>query len=401
MQQKMKSVFKYQILLGAFAWCMVVLPSGNASPTPIWYSALTLEPVVEQPDLNAQDFTKTVKKEFPLNSNGMVNIVNKYGKVDVKTWDKNRAKVDVTIVVKASSESQAEPVFDRIRIEFANDDSYVKAETVIESGRNNWRDWAPWMEEKTEFQINYQVYMPASASIDLSNKYGDALVAPLNGKAKADIKYGNIRLEGANAGLSLVLDYGNGTVVKSGDVNVNVSYSKLTMNDVRNVNLTSKYSKLNLDNSGDLNAESKYDEMKLGKVNHLQCTSKYGSMTVGSANRVRATVQYTDISIERLKGDGDFDISYGGLRIDNVSKGFEKINLLGKHSDFKIGIENGASYTFDANASFAGIAYPDGLVVTYEQEKGSSHQVKGHVGGQNARGAIKASLNYGGLKVKQ
>lgn len=396
----MKSVFKYQILLAAFTWCMVVLPSGNASPDPEWYSATTLEPTIGQHDPNAQDFTKTIKKEFPLNSNGTVNIVNKYGKVDVKTWDKNRAKVDVTIVVKASSESQAQPVFDRIRIEFANDDSYVKAETVIESTKGNWFDWGGW-NEKTEFQINYQVYMPASASIDLTNKYGDASVASLNGKAKADIKYGNIHLEGANSGLSLVLDYGNGTVVKSGDANLNVSYSKLTVNDIRNVNLTSKYSKLNMGNCGDLNAESRYDDFKLDKVGHLQCTAKYGSMAVGTANSIKATGQYTDLTVERLKGNGDFDLYYGGLRINNVSKGFEKINLLGKYSDFKIGIENGASYTFDANASFAGIAYPDGLVVTYEQEKGSSHQVKGHVGGQNARGVIKASLNYGGLKVKQ
>ena len=92
---------------------------------------------------------------------------------------------------------------------------------------------------------------------------------------------------------------------------------------------------------------------------------------------------------------------YGGLRIENVSKGFAKINLVGKYSDFKIGIEDGASYTLDANANFAGIAYPEGLVVTYEQEKGTSHEVKGHAGTQNARSAIKASLSYGGLKVKQ
>lgn len=397
----MKSAFKYQMLLAAIVWCMGMLPSGNASPDPEWYSAATLEPTIGQHDPNAQDFTKTIKKEFPLNSNGTVNIVNKYGKVDVKTWDKNRAKVDVTIVVKTSSEAQARPVFDRIHIEFANDDSYVKAETIIESAKSNWLDWDSWAGEKTEFQINYQVFMPASASLDLSNKYGDALVAPLNGKAKADIKYGNIRLEGANAGLSLVLDYGNGTVVKSSDANVNVAYSKLTINDVRNVKINSKYSKLNLDNGGNLVAESKYDDYKLGKVNDLQCTTKYGSVTIGTANSIKTNAQYTDFAVDKLRTYGDFDLSYGGLRLDNVSKGFEKINLLGKHSDFKIVIENGASYSLDANASFAGIAYPEGLVVTYEQEKGTSHQVKGHAGGQSPRGAIKASLNYGGLKVKQ
>ncbi len=377
-----------------------MVPHINASPIdPIWHFTTFEEPEPSQPDPNAQDFTKTIKREFPLNASGSVNLVNKYGKIDVKTWDKNRAKVEVTIVVKATNESQAQTVFDRIRIEFANDDSYVKAETIIQSNKSSWFDWGG--SDKTEFQINYQVYMPASASLDLSNKYGDALVAPLTGKAKIDVKYGNFRLEGANAGLSLSLDYGNGTVVKSGDANVTVSYSKLSLNDMQSVNLTSKYSKLTVDNSGDMIVDSRYDEFKLGKVGLLQCTSKYGSIIVGSANSIKATGQYTDINVDRLKGNGDFDLLYGGLRIENVSKGFEKINLIGKYSDFKIGIENGASYTLDANASFAGIAYPTGLVVTYEQEKGTSHQVKGHTGNQNSRSAIKASLNYGGLKLKQ
>ncbi len=395
-----KLAFKYQLLLVAALWSLGSVSPSFASPIdPILHFACFDEPYPTQPDPNAQDFTKTIKREFPLNASGTVNLVNKYGKIDVKTWDKNRAKVDVTIVVKASSESQAQAVFNRIRIEFANDDSYVKAETVIESNKSSWFDWGG--SDKTEFQINYQVYMPASASLDLTNKYGDALVAPLNGKTKADVKYGNIRLEGANAGLSLNLDYGNGTVVKSGDANVTVSYSKLSLNDMRDVNITSKYSKLTVDNSGDMNADSRYDEFKLGKVAQLQLTTKYGNIAVGSANSIKATGQYTDFSVDQLKGNGDFDLQYGGLRIKNVSKGFEKINLLGKYSDFKIGIENGASYTLDANASFAGIAYPNGLVVTYEQEKGTSHQVKGHTGNQSSRSAIKASLNYGGLKVQQ
>jgi hypothetical protein len=396
----MKSVFKYQILLVAIVWSFGLVSHSIASPIdPIWHFATLEEPDPSQPDPSAQDFTKTIKREFALNASGSVNLINKYGKIDVKTWDKNRAKVEVTIVVKASNESQAQTVFDRIRIEFANDDSYVKAETIIQSNKSSWFDWGG--NDKTEFQINYQVYMPASASLDLSNKYGDALVAPLTGKAKMDVKYGNFRLEGASAGLSLSLDYGNGTVVKSGDANVTVSYSKLSLNDMQNVNVTSKYSKLTVDNSGDMNADSRYDECKLGKVGQLQLTTKYGSIAVGSANSIKANGQYTDISVDKLKGNGDFDLLYGGLHIENVSKGFEKINLVGKYSDFKIGIENGASYTLDANASFAGIAYPTGLVVTYEQEKGTSHQVKGHTGNQNSRSAIKASLNYGGLKLKQ
>lgn len=369
-------------------------PTSGAQPIP-----QQVQPDQNQPDPNGQDFTKTIKKEFPLSATGTVNLVNKYGKIDVKTWEKNRAKVDVTIVVKAGNEAQAQTVFDRIRIDFTNDDSFVKAETIIESARNSW----PFLgnSEKTEFQINYQVYMPSTASLDLSNKYGDSNVAPLSSRVKMDVKYGSFVLEGTGSSLSVNLDYGNGTIVKSGDATVNVSYSKLNFKHVGNVNLTSKYSKLTVENGANMNAESRYDEFTFVKVDHLDCTSKYGDITVGNAESIKANGQYTDYKIDRLTDNGDFDLMYGGLRIDHVSKGFAKINLVGKYSDFKIGVEDGASYTLDANASFAGIAYPTGLVVTYEKEKGTSHEVKGHSGTQNARSAIRASLNYGGLKVKQ
>ncbi|MCF8245730.1 MAG: hypothetical protein K9J37_14135 [Saprospiraceae bacterium] len=391
----MKLVFKNQSFWVA-ALCLGILFS---SFTPGPREGNQPSPQQVQPDPNGQDYTKTIKKEFPLNANGTVNLVNKYGKIDVKTWDKNRAKIDVTIVVKAGSESQAQTVFDRIRIDFSNDDSFVKAETIIESNKSSWFNLG--YNERTEFQINYQVYMPATAALDLSNKYGDATVAPLTSRVKMDVKYGSFQLDGVGANLTLNLDYGNGTVMKSGDAAVNVSYSKLKFYDVRNVNLTSKYSKLTVTNGADVNAESRYDEFDLVKVARLDCTSKYGNLTVGSAESIKATGQYTDYKIDQLRDNGDFDLMYGGLRIDHVSKGFSKINLVGKYADFKIGVEDGASYTLDANASFAGIAYPTGLVVTYEKEKGTSHEVKGHAGTQNARSAIRANLNYGGLKVKQ
>lgn len=393
----MKLVFKNQLGVIAAICCLCLLfadmslANGPAQPKP------QPDPVL-QPDPNAQDYTKAIKREFPINTNGTVSLTNKYGKIDVKTWDKSRAKIEVTIVVKAGSESQAQSVFDRIRINFSSDDSFVKAETIIEANKSNWLIWGD--SGNSEFQINYLVHMPASASLDLTNRYGDANVAPLLGKAKVDVKYGSFRLDGIGTGLNVNLDYGNGTVAKAGDANVSVSYSKLNLNEVKNVNLTSKYSKFTIDNGANLTANSRYDDFTLTNVAKLSCTAMYGNLTVGSAESISIDGQYTDIKVDRLKTTGNFDLEYGGLRINNVSKGFSRINLVGTHSDFKIGLEDGASYTLDASANFAGIAYPDRLVVTYEQEKGTSHQVKGHTG-SGARSSIQADLNYGGLKVKQ
>jgi hypothetical protein len=389
---KLVSEFR-RVCVGALVAALMLAPlfataNGHEQPQP------------QPSEQKAQDFTKTIKKEFPVTATGTVNLINKYGKVDVKTWDKNRVKIDVKIVVNANSESAAQDVFDRIRIDFSNDDSFVKAETVINSSKSSWFDWN-WGNDRTEFQINYEVLMPPGAVLDLSNKYGDANVAPLTNKATIDVKYGNFRLEGVGGNLTVKLGYGNGTVVKAGDASADVSYAKINFNEAQDVNFVSKYSKITIDKGADVKAESRYDQFYLPKVRKFHCQSSYGNVEIGSAESIIAVSRYTDYKVDRLSDNCDFDLQYGGLNVQNLAKGFSNVSLVGRYSDFKINVEGGASYTLDAAANYAGIAYPANFNVSYEKDKGTSHEVKGHSGTQGARSVIKANLSYGGLKVKQ
>lgn len=345
-----------------------------------------------------QEFTQTIKKEFPISAAGTVSIANKYGKVEVKTWERNRVKVDATIVVKAGSESDAQRVFDRIRIDFTNFDSFVKAETIINPARNSLLNWGA---DRTDYQINYEVFMPASASLDLSNKYGDAFAMPISGKVNAEIQYGNLRLEGVGGELNLDLRYGSGTVVRAKNAVVKVSYSKATFTDIQNADLSTSYSKIVVDNGGDIKIDSRNDQISLGKISRFDCQSRYGNVEIDEVVGIKASSNYTDFKIGRVSDRGDFDLQYGGLRLDQLAKGFSSLYLLGKYSDFKIEIEQGAAYTLDATTRYAGISRPSGLNVTEESDSGMSEKVKGYMGTQNARSLIKANLSYGGLKLTQ
>ena len=356
------------------------------------------KPLQDQPQQEAQEFTKTIKKEFPVNSNGMVDLANKYGKIEVHTWDRNRVKIDVTIVVDARSESAAQDVFDRIRIDFNNDDALVKAETTIESSSSWWS--GSWGNNKSEFQVNYDVYMPASCNLKLGNQYGDSNVAAISGNADVEVKYGNFQLEGVGGNLKVYLGYGNGTVVKARNVSAAVSYSKINFNDAQDMDFETKYSKVYVDKGGSIKANSKYDLLSMGKVVRFNCESRYGNVEINDVESVVANSRYTDYKVEKLRESADFDIEYGGLKVNDLSKGFSNVVLKGKYSDFKIYVEPGASFTLDGATNYAAIAYPAEMDVTYEKDKGTSHEVKGHVGTQGARSTIKANLDYGGLRVR-
>ncbi len=350
------------------------------------------------PALAKGEFTKTIKKEFDITKDGTTSIYNKYGKVDIKTWDKNRVKIDVRIVVRASSESSAQKVFDRIKIAFMNNPNYVKAETTIEPTKNEWFTWGG---NKSDFSIIYEVYMPPTNKLDLGTKYCDVYVAALQGEATANVSYGNFKMDGFSDNARITLAYGNGTVSRARNVFFDAKYGNLNVQDAGDIEINSKYTTVSLEKVADVRSNTKYDTYRIGQVKDFRNNGKYDNIEIRSAQTVVVSSQYTNVKVENLAKSLDLNLEYGGAVVGTLAKGFSDVSLLGKYTDFKVGVEKGAVFHLDASTRYAGISYPSDMTVTYEYEKSSSHEVKGHVGGQNAGGTIKARLDYGGLRVKQ
>lgn len=348
--------------------------------------------------LAAAEYTKTIKKEFDITNDGTTSISNKYGKVDIKTWDRNRVKIDVTIIVKAASESSAQEVFDRISIDFSNGNNYVKAATEIEPQKKSIWSWGS--SSKSDYRINYEVFLPAGNSLELDHKYGDAYVAALRGKGNLDIKYGNLKAEGFGRDADINLGYSNGVVETVGALKADVSYGKLICNEAQDVSLMTKYSKIILENAGEVRCESKYDSYELGNIRSFNNIGKYDNIRIGKVDEVVIGARYTELSLNELTRRLDLEMQYGGASIDRLARGFNSVNIDGSYTSFKIGVERGADFTMDAETNYAGIGYPSEMKVTYEYEKGSDHSVRGYIGSENAGASIKARLNYGGLKVR-
>ncbi len=343
------------------------------------------------------DFTKTIKKEYEVGSNATVHVNNKYGKVDIKTWDKNRVKIDVRILVRAATEAEAQKVFDRINVQFSNTGSFVKAETTIEPQSKKWWDGSS---SKNDYSINYDVYAPASISLELFNKYGDVYAAAITGKGTIDVKYGNFKLDGLNEASNITLAYGNGKLTKAGKVVTDVSYGRLNVTEANEMDVNSKYSTLTLDKVDELRSMSKYDTYKLGSVQDFRNIGKYDNIEVQNTGHMVVSSKYTNVHVEKATKALEMNMEYGGVTVTQLNKGFSDVNLSGKYTDFKVMVENGAVYRIDALTDYAGVRYPAGMTVTHEKKDKSNYEIQGHVGQQGAPAVIKARLSYGGLKVQ-
>ena len=341
------------------------------------------------------EFTKTVKKNYKMSADGDVTLSNKYGRINLKTWDRNEVVIEVTITAHARNESAANDIFNRINIDFANGSDYVKAETQIETQKSSW--WSSG--DKGDFRIDYEVSMPKAASLDLSNKYGDSEIAAIGGDANIVVKYGNFNILAVGKDTKIDLGYGNGTVGEINDAEIVIKYSKIKLKAAEHVNVDSKYSKVYIDKANKIRSASKYDTYELGELEELSNEGKYDHFEIEKVNHITAYSKYTDFKIEELYSEGVFELSYGGLAIESLKKGFKIVSMDCEYTDCKIYLDDNAAFQLDAISDYASINYPGDMEVTVEKTKNSNQEVKGYRGNASA-GMIKARLRYGGLKVR-
>lgn len=348
-----------------------------------------------------KDFTKTIKKEYEISIDGLVKLSNRYGKVDLNTWEKDRVKIEVKITVRASSEKLAQNDFDRIEIHFANSPSLVSAETEIIANSSNTSWWGGWdsSDYKSDFSIDYQVYMPASCDLELSNKYGDARISSISGNTRLNIKYGDFEFAGTEGDLDVYLGYGNGQIDAVGDLSADGAYCSLKVGKADDIQINSKYSKIEIEEAQEIHSHSKYDSYRIQKVVNLRNEGKYDNFNVGIIKDLMVISKHTDLNVDRLTNSANFELKYGGARVSDVAKGFTKIILIGNHADYKINVEDGANYQVQAETDNSGVkCHRDFKFSDKMQNKGST-EVNGYMGKKNAQSLIKAQLNYGGLKV--
>jgi len=335
-----------------------------------------------------REFSKTIEKQFPITANGTTILSNRYGLIEIKTWERNEVKILVTVKVEEDNESKAKNILDGIDIQFENGSDFVKATTVI-----NWTKGG-------NYKISYQVFMPSTNQLTANMNYGDLRAMEIKGKATVAVKYGNFYLDGVGDGSSLELAYGKGTLLKGVDIQSLISYSEIHLEQIQDLNINSKYSKVYVTKAADVSSESSYDNYDVGNIQDFKNIGKYDNLKIQQAENVRIISKYTHLKLENLRNSIDLEFSYGGASILNVAKGFSFVTLTGSYASFKINVADDATYRVEAEGEYGNFERPSDLSWTTDIQRSHGFEYKGYKGLSDARSLIKVKLRYGGLKIE-
>ena len=287
--------------------------------------------------VSAQSHTdkRSVSKQFPASRETTLEVQNKYGKIQVVTWDKDSVSVDVDIFLTESSASKLRKLKEDIQINFTGTNTYIIAATSIksESGRI-----ASELKSVThtitgtnkQVEINYMVYVPEYMDVVLQNKFGDIYMDDLTGQVDIELSNGVLKANRLEGIANISLSFANGMIKSLGSTTMKLSYSDLTLGDVNQLDLVSKSSKLNVDKVNVLKINSRRDKFYFQHVEYFY----------GNSN-------FTQVWIYDFLRESDVYMKYGKLTIEHVNPDFTKIYVESDFTDVSLFFDRESTFAFD------------------------------------------------------
>ena len=346
---------------------------------------IALFPLVSFANDKRHEKSKTLHKTYNVNSDATVVLNNKYGNINITTWDQNTVDITVKITVKGSKLDRVEEKLNNIDVYFSGTQSQVEARTSIEKTSKGWSFFGN-NNNNLNFKINYIVKMPKTNNTQLRNKYGSINLDELSGKAEVSCSYGSIDIDKLHHPSNIIkLKYCSTSEIDFAEnLDVNIDYSKLKIKETNRIIVNSDYSTTTVDKAKDID---------------FNCD--YGGMRIGTAEKIIGNSDYTGIKIGTVLKSADLNTDFGGIKIGNLANGFDKLIVNGSYAGIKIGTSESNNFNFNLNLSYAGFSYPDEAVEMYKSiKKTTKKYYEGKFGNGNSNAKVDIKSEYGSVSLK-
>lgn len=304
-----------------------------------------------------KEVTKAYSKSYSINRDDKLVIDNKFGKINVITWNKNEFKVEAQIRADAIETDEAQKLLDGVKIEDSKDGATVSFATKIETydGNNSWgtgtNNGKPFVRKVF---INYTIYMPSKNPLQITNRFGGVELPDFDGKVIANTTFGNFTAK------------------------------KL---------------------SNPANEISTRGTTTIESLNGSQLKVTYGSLDLGSTENLNAEVSFSAVKIGKIKSGATLNVRYGpGIQISDLDKNIKNLSVTTYIAPLEVNFTNNQNFDFDVTVHNNSFDYGNHDVTVTSQSPEDSRRYnptktyKGHLGKGNPDKVITIKSNYAPVK---
>lgn len=336
--------------------------------------------------------SRNLSETFSLEPETEIQISNKYGNIQLITWEKDSVKFDVDLKVIATKESKLNSSFDYIDFSFNASKNFVIVETTFAGQGTFWSDVKDLANTVfaggTKTQIDYKIYLPSYVSVKIENKYGDIFISDHNGPIDISLSNGDLKSNALNGKSNITLQFANANIKFIKDGILDITY----------------YSDLQLEEADKLKIESRSSKLNIDKINSLEIDSYRDKYYLDTANIIDAKNSFTYLEIKNLIKNIEMKANYGELVIKSIHNSVNYINLDVESTD--ININKNASQAFFLELIYnekAELYFSDKLknkeTLKMDEEKRLA-KTSGLLGSSDAKAIkIKATILSGEIKI--
>ena len=325
--------------------------------------------------LVAEDQQKLVTKSFNIKSNTQIKINNKHGNVLIKRWDKNVLDLKVNIEAKGSSESKTQKILDAIEINISDQISSGSLSIETEIGR---------ISGNSSFKVNYEVTMPNTNPMKLSNSFGNVYMGSYQGKLEIQVKHGQFQAEDLD----------------DADIEIGFSYARCEVESLNSGKLDLSHSKMMVENMGDVEIYTQFSSLEIESAGSITLDGKHGNFKIENLKSFEGDLQFAGLDIENLEEGIVLETRHGnGISIENISKNFKVIDIEADFSTVSINLQEGAKATLNFNLQFGNLrANGDGINFNKVIKDHTNSEYEGYLVSSNAASSIKINSRHGNIR---
>ncbi len=333
---------------------------------------------------------KSFEKTLPAGRGTKIEIINRYGDINITKWDKESAHIRAEIEAYAPDRNRLDKLIAGIDVSIVETGSLIRAETVFERETTVLLETFKGFTEKiidyeSKVKINYFISLPEYADIDIRNQFGDIYIDDNSGTLSVDLSNGDFRAGSLNRISSLNFDFGD----------AEIGY-------VKSARIITSFSRINVDRSEELDVRSTSSRFDLGKAGMVELESRRDKFFIDEISTLKGVSWFSEYSIESLSGEADLDLKSGNIDIERVSGKFGSIVLKSAFADIEAGFDPGASYEFEIRHVNSFVVLPSGNLHSEKEvinETRKEYLITGKAGTGTSEGRLVINASRGNIRL--
>jgi hypothetical protein len=293
--------------------------------------------------LQAQDNNCYIKKSFAAKPGDAFRLTNKYGDVNVISWKEDSVALCATVTIEQEDKSLLAKSMKMINVNIDKLIDTINITTVYdkkfftEDSRRG----------RTGFSVDYLLKVPLYADIRIIDEFGNISVDELSGPLNIRLSQGILSIKKITRGnikpvSSIFADHGKITIDDSNWLVLTlINCPAVNIGKTKALNLTSAISKIYIEDAGSIVNNSKSDSYSISSVNNLISESTYTEFGIGILNN-------------QLKSK----VTYGSLKLHEVSKTFSSIDITSTQAMITLLTGQTRSFVTDINVNDAKLDFP-------------------------------------------